>query len=273
VPKCGQRGENGKARIAGKNKAQISRSGLRKFAGGVGLLVFTHGRFGRDWFEVTEIEFGAGRASGVVTAGRGAVAGAKSPEAANGERLSGCGLDEANELTRGEIVGGNSGATIRGSGAGELAYEQVVAKDPEVERSEGYAPGRIEPVSVFEAFKELTIGGEDVDVPQTGAIGFLRVAFLLQNEGDDDVVTDGLHVEGHEAQSQDTYDRASLSLVLTLLVGIGRILAQNELLYQAVGEPPAGVDERVGENQSRPTIAWRIVEVCKSARDQIAANA
>ena len=62
------------------------------------------------------------------------------------------------------------------------------------------------------------------------------------------------------------------SLTLTLLVGIGRILAQDKLLYQGIGEPAPGVDGRAGENQSWPAIAWRMVEVCKSARDQIAAN-
>jgi hypothetical protein len=85
-----------------------------------------------------EIEFGARRASGVVTgAGGGAVAGAESPEATNGERLSGSVLYKTDELTSGEIVGGNGAAAIRGSGAGELAYEQVVAKDAEVEKREG----------------------------------------------------------------------------------------------------------------------------------------
>jgi len=100
-----------------------------------------------------EIELGGRRASGVVTAGGGAIAGAESPEAANGERISGCVLDETDELTSREIVGGNGAAAIRGSCAGELAYEQGVAKNAEVERREGYAPGRIEPVSVFEAFQ------------------------------------------------------------------------------------------------------------------------
>jgi hypothetical protein len=94
------------------------------------------------WLGPAVIEFGARRAGGVVTTGGSAVAGAEGPEAANGERLSGCVLDEADELTGGEIVGGNGAAAIRGSGAGELAYEQVVAKYAEVERREGYAPGR-----------------------------------------------------------------------------------------------------------------------------------
>jgi hypothetical protein len=170
-----------------------------QIGGGIGLLVVTHDQFGRDGFEVTketacavvgargEIEFGARRASGVVTAGGGAVAGAEGPEAANGERLSGCVLDQADELTSGVIVGGNGAAAIRGSAACELAYEQVVAKYAEVERREGYTPGRIQPVSVFEASKELTIGGEDVDVPEAGAIGLQGVAFLVEDERHDDV--------------------------------------------------------------------------------------
>jgi hypothetical protein len=109
-----------------------------------------------------EIGFGARRPSGVVTAGGGAVAGAESPEAADGGRLSGCVLDEADELTSGEITG-----------------------------------------------------------------------FRLRRTG----------------------DRSLPSPALTLLVGVGRILAQDKLLYQAIGEPAPGVDERVGENQSRPAIA------------------
>jgi hypothetical protein len=153
--RCGRRGLNK------TNKAQISRSrsGLRQLVElqGVALLVVAHGQFGRDGLEVTEetacavvgaggeIEFGARRPSGVVTSGGGAVAGAESPEAANGERLSGCVLDQADELTCGEIVGGNGAGTIRRSGTGELAYEQIVAKDAEVERRKSYTPWRIEP--------------------------------------------------------------------------------------------------------------------------------
>jgi hypothetical protein len=78
--------------------------------GALGLVVVTHGQFCRDGFEVTkeaaravvgtggEIELGARRAGRVVTTDERAVAGAESPEAANGERLPGCVLDEAGEL-------------------------------------------------------------------------------------------------------------------------------------------------------------------------------
>jgi hypothetical protein len=48
-----------------------------------------------------------------------------------------------------------------------------VTLDAEVERREGYAPGSIEPVTVFEALMELTIRGEDdIDVAKTGTVSF-----------------------------------------------------------------------------------------------------
>ena len=144
--------------------------------------------------------------------------GLESPEAANGERLSGWVLDEADELTCGEIVGGNGAAAISGSRAGELADEEVVAKYAEVKRGESYAPGGIEPVSVFEASEKLTIGREDVDVPEAGAIGFQGVAFLVEDEGDDDVVTDGLDVEGHEVPRKALVDEGLVSIVVSVSI-------------------------------------------------------
>ena len=141
----------------------------------------------------------------------GAVGGAESPEAVNRERLSGCVLYKADELTSGEIVGGNGAATIRGSGTGELAYEQFVAKDAEVEGREGYAHGRVEPVPVFETAKKSAIGGEDVDVPEAGSVGFKGVAFLVEDKGDDDVVTDGLYVEGHKVPGKTIVGKGFLS--------------------------------------------------------------
>ena len=66
-------------------------------------------------------------------------------------------LEQADELSSGEIIGGDGSATLSGTATSELADKQVVTKDAEVERREGYAPGCIEPVPVFEALQELTI--------------------------------------------------------------------------------------------------------------------
>jgi len=140
----------------------------------------------RDGFELTkqtaraamgasdEEEFGAGRASGAVTSAGGAIAGAKSPEAANGQRLS------------------------------------------------HRCPSRIIPP---------------------------------------------------KCDSEDNFESDLRSRALTSLVRIGRVLVQDKLLYQRIGKSTPGVDECAGENQSWPAIAWRIVEVCKGTRDQIATNA
>jgi hypothetical protein len=54
-----------------------------------------------------------------------------------------------------------------------------VTIDAEVERREGYAPGSIEPVTVFEALKELTIRGEDIDVAKTGTVSQTRRGIFL----------------------------------------------------------------------------------------------
>ena len=54
---------------------------------------------------------------------------------------------------------------------------------------------------------------------------------------------------------------------------IGRVLAQDELLDQVVEDAGAGVDGSTREDQSRPAIARRVVDVCERARNEIAANA
>jgi hypothetical protein len=135
----------------------------------VGLLVVAHEQFGGNGLEVaeeaacsvvgagSEIELGGRCARGVVAAGGSAVAGAEGPEAIDCERLPGRVLDQADELAGGEIVGGDGSATLSVAATGELADEQVVAIDAEVERREGYAPGCIEPVPVFQTLQKLTI--------------------------------------------------------------------------------------------------------------------
>jgi hypothetical protein len=63
-----------------------------------------------------------------------------------------------------------------------------VARDAEVEGGEGYAPGSIEPVAVFEAFEEVTIRGEDIDIAEVvtaarvsiGALGCPRRCSLCR---------------------------------------------------------------------------------------------
>ena len=62
-------------------------------------------------------------------------------------------------------------------------------------------------------------------------------------------------------------------LTVMLLVRIGCVLTQDELLYQGVGDPAPHVDESTGEDQAWSAIARRIVEVGEGARDQIASDA
>jgi len=117
-----------------------------------------------------EIEFARGCGGGVVAARCGAVAGADGPEAVKGERPSARVLHQTDELTGGEIVRGDGSVPLRRAATCPLADEQGVAKDAEVEGGEGYAPGSIEPVAMFEAFEEVTIRGEDIDIAEAGTV-------------------------------------------------------------------------------------------------------
>ena len=86
-----------------------------------------------------------------------------------------------------------------------------MAVDAEVERSEGYAPGRVEPVAVFEAAQKSAIGGEDIDEAQAWTVGFKGLAFLVEDEGDDDVVADGLDIEGHKVPGKTIVAKGPVS--------------------------------------------------------------
>jgi hypothetical protein len=50
------------------------------------------------------------------------------------------------------------------------------------------------------------------------------------------------------------------------------VLVQDKRLYQSTDESAPRVDERAKENQSWPAIAWRIIEICKKARDLAATH-
>lgn len=51
---------------------------------------------------------------------------------------------------------------------------------------------------MFEAAQKSAIGGEDIDEAQAWTVGFKGLAFFMQDEGDNDVVADGLDIEGNK---------------------------------------------------------------------------
>ena len=57
-----------------------------------------------------------------------------------------------------------------------------------------------------------------------------------------------------------------------LLLGIRRVLAQDELLHYGVGKPAPGIDQCAREDQARAAIARRQVDVRERGRDQVAAD-
>ncbi|MEA2257561.1 MAG: hypothetical protein QOJ51_386, partial [Acidobacteriaceae bacterium] len=167
-----------------------------------------------------EIEFCGWRGGGIVAARGSAIAGADGPEAVDGERFSSRILHQADEFTAGEIVGGNGAAALRGAAPSELADKQSMAEGAEVERGEGNAPWRVEPVAVFETLKELATGGEDIDVTEAWAIGFERIAFLVKDEGDDYVVTDRLDIEGYEVTRKTIVCKGLVVVVVAVPISV-----------------------------------------------------
>ena len=55
---------------------------------------------------------------------------------------------------------------------------------------------------MFEPPKELAVGREDIDVSRDRDHRFPWLAFLVEGEGDDDIVTDGLDIERHEVPGE-----------------------------------------------------------------------
>ena len=73
---------------------------------------------------------------------------------------------------------------------------------------------------MFEAVKESAAGGEDVDEPKAGSCGYRSVAFLVKDEGDDDVVTDGLDVEGHKVTGKKIIGEGRFVFGAVVRIGI-----------------------------------------------------
>src|SRR5580698_7107886 len=70
-----------------------------------------------------------------------------------------------------------------------------MAESAEIERGQRDAPGRIEPVAVFQALQQCPRSRVDVNETQSRPVGFMRIVALMQGIGYDDIVADGLHIE------------------------------------------------------------------------------
>ena len=96
----------------------------------------------------------------------------------------------------------------------------------EVLRSESYSPGSVEPVAMLEALDKTTLGGEDVDIAKAWAVGFERLTLLVENIGDDNVVTDGLDVERNVVAGQETIGEGFtvIAVVVVVLIAVAVVL-------------------------------------------------
>ncbi len=222
------------------------------------LLVVAFSQIRGSGFEVAEeaagafvgacgkVELGTGSASGIVAAGCGVVGRADIPEAVDSDGVSVGILQQAFELSGDEVIYSDGSAALGGAATGELADEEIVTDSAEVLRSESYSPGSVEPVAMLEALDKTTFGGEDVDIAKPWAVGFERLTLLVENIGDDNVVTDGLDVERNVVAGQETIGEDFIVVVVVIAVGVVLILIVRVESY-AVKVAVVDIDATFGE--------------------------
>ena len=89
----------------------------------------------------------------------------KRPDAIDGERLSACILQQSFEISRRKVVCSDESTGISGSASRELPDKQTMAKFSKIQRSQGYTPRGVQPVTMLEALQELSVGVIDIDIP------------------------------------------------------------------------------------------------------------
>jgi len=94
---------------------------------------------------------------------------------------------------------------------------------------------------MFKALDKTTLGGEDVDIAKAWAIGFERLTLLVENIGDDNVVTDGLDVERNVVAGQETIGEGFIVIAVVVVVLIMVAIAVAVVLVLIVRVETCGV--------------------------------
>src|SRR5260370_41987383 len=88
-----------------------------------------------------------------------------------------------------------------------------MAELAEVSRSQHYAPGSIEPVTVLQTLEQAAMGVEDVHKSQSRSTHRIVLGRILLGIGDVDVGTNGLNVEGRKAIADALIRESSVVIV------------------------------------------------------------
>jgi len=146
----------------------------------------------------------------------GAISGAHAPDAIDGEGLSGLILEQTVESAGCEIVGGDESGGLRVSTGGEVGDEQVVAEASKVERSKRHSPRCVEPIAMLETAEQLASRGIDINEAKAGTGSFKGVSGKVQSIGNDEVVSNGLYVEGHEVAGEMAVSERQVVIVVVI---------------------------------------------------------
>jgi len=75
--------------------------------------------------------------------------------------------------------------------------KQVVTEASEIKRSESHAPRSVQPITMFETHQESPVELYMSTNPKPGPSVSKSEPYLVERIGDDNIVADRLHVEGH----------------------------------------------------------------------------
>src|SRR3981081_2955908 len=96
--------------------------------------------------------------------------------------------------------------------ASELPSDKLMAKFPEIGRSERQSPGCIKPVAVLQAHKQAAARGKGINEAEPGAKIYKGFALVLFRVGNVQVATNVLHIERSESHRNSLILKSVLAM-------------------------------------------------------------
>src|SRR5262249_45874853 len=124
--------------------------------------------------------------------GLSSVAETESPQTIDSDRITARSSHHALKLAGFEVVGGDLAAS-------EIAYQELLAKFPEVAGRLRDGPRSIEPIAMLEACHQRAVHREAIHVSESGSGNVISLGRVLHGVGDEDRAGHVLHVERREA--------------------------------------------------------------------------
>jgi hypothetical protein len=92
-----------------------------------------------------------------------------------------------------------------------------MAEAPEIKGSQRYTPRSVQPGAMLKTTQQLAGRRINIHVTETGAVGFKHATFLMQHVCHYNVISDGLHIEGHKIARQALIDEYLVSALVIVI--------------------------------------------------------